>query len=90
MPVNGFSMEIHFLCGSNSLALSGSRENVSLLSKSVNLYVTKSLPSWLWENYFKVENFHIFNKIELKFLSQLSNNLQCSSKIQFCYCIFLF
>ena len=67
-PVNGFSMEIHFLGGSNSLAFSGSKENVSLLSKFVNLYGTDSFSSWLWENHFKVENSNIFYKIELKFI----------------------
>jgi len=53
-------MEIHFLGGSNSLAFSGSKENVSPVSKSVNFYDIDSLPSWLWKNYFKVENFNIF------------------------------
>ena len=46
--------------GSNSLAFSGSEENVCLLSKFGNLYVTDSLSSWLWENHFKVENSNIF------------------------------
>jgi len=55
-PVNGFSKEIHFIGGSNSLAFSGSKENVSFLSKFVNLHVIDSLFSWLWENNFKVEN----------------------------------
>ena len=30
-PVNGFSMEMHFMSGLNSLAFSGSKENVSFL-----------------------------------------------------------
>ena len=36
-PVNGFSKEIHFVGGSNSLAFSGSKGNVSFLSNFVNL-----------------------------------------------------
>ena len=63
-PVNGFSKERHFLGGSNSLAFSGSKENVSLLLRFVNLYVIDSLSSWLWENHFKVVNFNIY-EIEL-------------------------
>ena len=62
-PVNGFSKGRHFLSGSNSLAFSGSKENVSLLLRFVNLYVIDSLSSWLWENHFKVENFNIFMKL---------------------------
>jgi hypothetical protein len=62
-PVNGFSKEIHFLGGSNSLAFSGSRENVSFPSKFVNLHVIDSLSSWLWENHFKVDYFNIFIKL---------------------------
>ena len=58
-PVNGFSKERHFLSGSISLAFSGSKENVSFLSKCVNLYVIDSFSSWLWENHFKVENSNI-------------------------------
>ena len=53
-PVNGFSKERHFLSGSNSLAFSGSKENVSFLSKFVNLYVIDSLSSWLWENHLRL------------------------------------
>ena len=89
-PVNGFSKERHFLGGSNSLAFSGSKENVSLLLRFVNLYVIDALSSRLWENHFKVENFNIFMKLNWIKFSQLSNNWQYSSKIQFCYCIFLF
>ena len=89
-PANGFSKEIHFMGGLNSLAFSGSKENVNLLSKSVNLYIIDSLSSWLWENHFKVDYFNIFMKLNSFFLSQLSNNSQYSSKIPFCYCIFLF
>ena len=59
IPVNGFSKGRHFLSGSNSLAFSGSKENVSFLSTYVNLYVIDSLSSWLWENHFKVENSNI-------------------------------
>ena len=62
-PVNGFSKERHFLSGSNSLAFSGSKENVSLMSKFVNLIVN-SFCSWLWENHFKVENFNMFIKLD--------------------------
>jgi hypothetical protein len=47
-------MEIHFLGGWNSLASSGSKENVSFLSKFVNLYIIDTLSSWLWKNHFKV------------------------------------
>ena len=54
-PVNGFSKGRHFLRGSNSLAFSGSKENVSFLSKFANLYVIDSPSSWLWENHSKVE-----------------------------------
>ena len=89
-PVNGFSKEIHFLGGSNSLAFSGSKENASLLLRFVNSYVIDSLSSWLWENHFKVEISNIFIKLNWIFFSQLSNNSQYSSKIPFCYCIFLF
>ena len=67
-PVNGFSKERHFLSGSNSLAFSGSKENVSILSNFVNLYIIDSLSSWLWENHFKVENFKIFYEMELNLL----------------------
>ena len=63
IPVNGSSMEMHFMGGSNSLAFSGSKENVSFLSKSVNLYIIDSLSSWLWENHFKVDYFNIFMKL---------------------------
>jgi len=62
-PVNGFSKEIHFMGGSNSLAFSGSKENASVLSKFVNLYLIDSLSSWLWKNHFKVENSNIFMKL---------------------------
>ena len=62
-PVNGFWMEIHFLSGWISLAFSGSKENVSYLSKLVKLFVIDHLFSWLWENHFKVENFNIFMKL---------------------------
>ena len=62
-PVNGLSKEIHFVGGLNSLAFFGSKENVSFLSKFVNLYVTDGLSSWLWENYFKVENSDILMKL---------------------------
>jgi len=54
-PVNGFSKEIYFMNGSDSLAFSGSKENVSFLSKFVTLYVIDILSSWLWENHFKVD-----------------------------------
>jgi len=54
--------------GSNSLAFSGLKENVSFLSKFVNLYVIDSLSSWFWENHFKVENFNISMKLNLIFL----------------------
>ena len=57
-----------FLSGSNSLAFSGSKENVSFLSTFVNLYVTDSLSSWLWESHFKVENSNIFYQMELNLL----------------------
>ena len=67
-PVNGFSMEMHFMGGSNSLAFSGSKENASLLSEFVNLYVVDSLSSWLWENHFKVENSNICYETELNVL----------------------
>ena len=67
-PVNGFSKGRHFLSGSNSLAVSGSKENVSFLSTFVNLYVNDSLSSWLWENHFKVENSNIFYQMELNLL----------------------
>ena len=90
MPVNGFLKEIHFMSGSNSLAFSGSKENVRFLSKFVNIYLIDSLSSWLWKNHFKVENFNILMKWNWFFFSQLSNNSQYSSKIQFCYCLFLF
>ena len=50
------------MSGSNSLAFSGLKENVSVLSKFVNLYVIDILSSWLWENYFKVENANIVMK----------------------------
>ena len=53
-PVNGLLKEIHFMGGLNSLAFSGSKENVSFLPRFVNLYVIDSLSSWLWENHFKV------------------------------------
>jgi len=49
--------------GSNSLAFSGSKENVSFLSKDVNLYVIDSLSSWIWENHLKVDYFNIFIKL---------------------------
>ena len=62
-PVNGLLKGIPFMGGSNSLAFFGSKENVSFLSKVVNLYVIDSLSSWLWENNFKVENFDIFMKL---------------------------
>ena len=88
--VNGFSKVIHFLGGSNNLAFSGSKENVSHLSKFINLYVNDNLSSWLWENHFEVENSSIFMKLNWSSFSQLSNNSQCSSEISFCYCIFLF
>ena len=45
---NGFSLETHILSGWNNLAFSGSKENVSFLSKLVNLYIIESLSSWLW------------------------------------------
>ena len=61
-------MEVHFLGGWNSLAFSGSKENVGILSEFINLHVIDSLSSWLWENHFKVENFDIFYEIELNFL----------------------
>jgi len=61
-------MEIHFLGGWNSLAFSGLKENVSFLSKCVNLYIINGLYRWLWKNHFKVENFQQFYKIELIFL----------------------
>ena len=61
-PVNGFSKEIHLMGGSNSLAFSGSKENVSFLSNFVNLYVIDNLSSWLWENHFKVDYVNIFMK----------------------------
>jgi len=61
--VNGFSKEIHFMDGSNSLAFSGLKENVSFLLKFVNLHVIESLSSWFWENHFKVENSNIFMKL---------------------------
>ena len=67
-PVNGFSKGRHFLSGSNSLAFSGLKENVSFLSTFVNSYVIDSLSSWLWENHFKVENFNIFYQMELNLL----------------------
>ena len=89
-PVYGFWMEIHFLSGWITLAFSGSKENVNFLSKFVNLYFIDPLSSWLWKNHFKVEIFNIFIKSSWNVFSQLSNNSQCSSKIQFCYCIFLF
>ena len=73
-PVNGFSMEVHFLGGSNSLAFSGSKENVSCLSKFVNLYVNDILSSWLWENHSKVEDSTTFMKLNWFLVSQLSNN----------------
>ena len=66
--VNGFSKGRHFLSGSNSLAFSGSKENASLPSKCVNLYVVDSLSSWLWENHFKVENSSLFYEMELNIL----------------------
>ena len=62
MPVNGFSMGICFLHGSNNLAFSGSKENVSFLSNFVSLHVIDSLSSWLWENHFKVEHSNISMK----------------------------
>ena len=89
-PVNGFWKERHFLGGSNSLAFSGSKENVSFLSEFIDFHVIDSLSSWLWENHFKVENSNIFMKLNWFFFLQLSNNSQCSSKIQFCCCIFFF
>jgi len=49
--------------GSNNLAFSGLKENVSFLSKFVNLHVIESLSSWCWENHFKVENSKIFIKL---------------------------
>jgi len=61
---NGFSKEIHFMGGSNSLAFSGSKENVSFLPKFVNLYVIDSLSSWIWENHI----ISTFYKIKLIFL----------------------
>ena len=67
-PVNGFSKEIHFMGGSNSLAFSGSKENVSFLSKFVNLYVIDHLSSWLWKNHFKVEIFNIVMSLNLFFI----------------------
>ena len=89
-PVNGFSKEVHFRGGSNSPAFSGSKENVSHVSKFVNSSVNDSLSSWLWENHSKVEDSSTFMKLNWSSVSQLSNNSQSSSKIQFCYCIFLF
>ena len=62
-PVNGLSKEIHFVGGLNSLAFSGSKENVSHQSQFLNLYDIDSLSSWFWENYFKVEDFNIFMKL---------------------------
>ena len=62
-PVNGFSKEIHSMSGLSSLAFSGSKENVSGLSKFVSLYIIDSLPSWLWENHFKVDYFNILMKL---------------------------
>jgi hypothetical protein len=56
-------METYFLGGWNRLAFSGSKENVSFPSKSVNIYIIDSLSSWLWKNHFKVENFNIFMKL---------------------------
>ena len=67
-PVNGSSKGRHFLSGSNSLAFSGSKENASLLSKFVNLYVVDILSSWLWENHSKVEHSNIFYEMELNLL----------------------
>ena len=67
-PVNGFSKGRHFLSGSYSLAFSGSKENASLLSKFVNLYVVDILSSWFWENHFKVEHSNIFYETELNVL----------------------
>ena len=61
--VNGFSKEIYFMGGFNSLAFSGSKGNVSVLSKIVNLCIIDSLSSWLWENHFKVDYFNIFMKL---------------------------
>ena len=72
--VNGFSKKIHIMCGSNSLAFSGSKGNVSFLSKFVNLYIIDSQSSWLWENHFKVEDFNIFMKLTWSSFSQFSNN----------------
>ena len=66
--VNGFSKGRHFLSGSNVLAFSGSKENVSLLSKFVNLHIIDSLSSWLWENHFKVENSNSCYETELNLL----------------------
>ena len=66
--VYGFWMDIHFLAFWNSLAFSGSKENVSFLLKFVNVHVIDSLSSWLWENHFKVEKFKIFIWIQLIFL----------------------
>ena len=62
-PVNGLLKEIHFVGGLNSLAFFGSKENVSFLSKFVNLYIFDHLSSWLGENYSQVENFNIFMKL---------------------------
>ena len=73
-PVNGFSKEIHFLGGSNSLAFSGSKENVGHVLNFVNLYVNDSLSSWLWKNCSKVEDSSIFMKLNWFLVLQLSNN----------------
>ena len=61
--VNGFSKEIHLMGGSNSLAFSGSKENVSFLSEWVSLHIIDSLSSWLRENHSKVNYFNIFMKL---------------------------
>ena len=79
-PVNGYSNKIHFMGGLNSLAFSGSKENVSFLSKFVNLYLIDSLSRWLWENHFKAESSNIFMQLKWFFFPQLSSNSQCSSK----------
>ena len=54
--------------GSNSLAFSGSKENVSFLLKFVNLYVIDGVSSWLWKNHFKVGTLQHFYEVELIFL----------------------
>jgi hypothetical protein len=56
-------METHIVGGWNNLAFSGSRENVSFLTKFLKLDMIDSLSSWLRQNHFKVENLESFMKL---------------------------